>query len=182
MAVDSELKERKWEFEYASHMSKFYKAWIKNSFAVELDVRCDEMVTHKRSMFNRLDTHTIIRDHRSRGQDTYHFYLCNFRPMWTDCTCEGYHAENFGMIYWQKPKKKDDVLFLAEKNCTAVSHELSHELLRQKKYKRFVPDVHDIWTKHFHAGLEFEQYDSDFKRTDGKPMFLTLDASAFRNI
>ena len=59
------------------------------------------------------------------------------------------------MIYWQKPKMKNDLLFLAEKNCTAVSHELAHELLRQKNYKRFVQDIHDVWMKHFHADLAF---------------------------
>ena len=161
-------------------MAQFFKIWIKNNFDKDFEIQCDEMVIHKRSLFNRIDTHTIVKDHKSRGEDVYHFYLCNFRPTWTDCTCEGYHAENFGMIYWQKPKEKNDPLFLAEKNCTAVSHELAHELLRQRKYKRFVPDVHDVWTKHFHANLDFEQYDMNFQKTDDKPMFLTLDMSTLK--
>ena len=182
MVKDKELEERKDEFEYVKQMAQFYKIWIKENFSKEVDVKCDEMVTHKRSIFDRLDTHTIVKDHKSRGEETYHFYLCHFRPTWTDCTCEGYHAENFGMIFWQKPKEKFDSLFLAEKNCTTVSHELAHELLRQANYKRYVQDVHDVWMKHFHADLPFAQYDQNFKKTDDKPMFLTIDISSFKNL
>ena len=69
---------------------------------------------------------------------------------------------------------------MAEKNCTAASHELAHELLRQAGYGRYVPDVHDVWTRHFHGGLAFEQYGADFCRTEGRPKFLTIDASSFR--
>ena len=77
-------------------------------------------------------THILfLRDHEQRGKDIYHFYLTHFKPFWTDCTCEGYHAENFGMVFWQPPKNQNDTLFLAEKNCTVVSHELLHELLRK---------------------------------------------------
>ena len=182
MVKDKELEERKDEFEYVKQMAQFYKIWIKENFSKEVDVQCDEMVTHQRSIFDRLDTHTIVKDHKSRGEETYHFYLCHFRPTWTDCTCEGYHAENFGMIFWQKPKEKFDSLFLAEKNCTTVSHELAHELLRQANYKRYVQDVHDVWMKHFHADLPFAQYDQNFKKTDDKPMFLTIDMSSFKNL
>ena len=182
MVKDKEIEERKDEFEYVKQMGQFYKIWIKENFSKEVDVQCDEMVTHKRSIFDRLDTHTIVKDHKSRGEETYHFYLCHFRPTWTDCTCEGYHAENFGMIFWQKPKEKFDSLFLAEKNCTTISHELAHELLRQANYKRYVQDVHDVWMKHFHADLPFAQYDQNFKKTDDKPMFLTIDMSSFKNL
>lgn len=176
MVKDSEQGERRGEFQYAEKMSEFFRVWIRRSFGMEFDVRCDEMVTRGRGVLDRLDTHTVLRDHRSRGEETYHFYLCHFRPMWTDCTCEGYHAENFGMIYWQRG---DDELFLAEKNCAAVSHELAHELLRQKRYGRYTQDVHDVWTRHFHAGLPFEQYGGDFEKTDGRPVFLTMDVSGF---
>ena len=158
-------------------MAQFFRIWIKDNFAMNFEIQCDELRIDKRSIFDRIDTHTLLKDHQSRGADKYHFYLCNFRPTWTDCTCEGYHAENFGMIYWQRPKQKNNTLFLAEKNCTTVSHEIAHELLRQKKYKRYIPDVHDIWTKHFHANLEFDQYGSDFNKTTDEPMFLTLNIS-----
>jgi hypothetical protein len=84
------------------------------------------------------------------------------------------------MIFWQPLKESDDTLFLAEKNCTTVSHELLHELLRISGQSRFIQDVHDIWTKHLFEQLEFEQYGEDFEKTDGKPMFLTMDTSQLK--
>ncbi len=179
MAGEADLADRRDEFEYVKRMAAFFQVWARRNFSRNLDVRCDQMAVHRRGILQRPDIHTILRDHRSRGEETWHFYLCNFRPIWTDCTCEGYHAENFGMVRWQRPKEKNDVLFMAEKNCTTVSHELAHELLRQAGYKRFVPDVHDVWTRHFHADLPFEQYGDDHERTDGRPAFLTLDVSSF---
>jgi len=76
-------------------------------------------------------------------------------------------------------KRTNDTLFLAEKNCTTVSHELVHEMLRITGHKKFIQDVHDVWTKHLFEQLEFEQYGEDFKKTDGKPMFLAMDTSQF---
>ena len=168
------------EFEYVRQMGMFYKAWIKKKFGRDFDVRCDEMVTAPQSILRRLDTHTLVRDHEQRGVDTYHFYLCHFRPSWTDCTCEGYHAENFGMVWWQPPGDPHDTLFLAEKNCTTVSHEIAHELLRVLGRKRFIEDVHEVWTRHFYEQLEFEQYGPDFEETQEKPAFLTINTSGLR--
>jgi len=82
------------------------------------------------------------------------------------------------MVWWQAPKDQDDLAFLAEKNCTTVSHELTHELLRQNGKKNYVDTVHDVWTKHTFANLSFEKYDKDFKKTNTNPLFLTLDTSS----
>lgn len=173
-------QERQRDYEYVQKMADFYGTWIREWFGVEYEVRCDELVTRPRSIFQRLDTHALLRDHEQRGRNTYHFYLTDFKPLWTDCTCEGYHAENFGMVFWQTPKKAThDELFLAEKNCTVVSHELLHELLRASGYKRFTQDVHDVWTRHLFSDLEFSQYGADHRATDGRPVFLTMDASQF---
>jgi hypothetical protein len=161
-------------------MAQFYKKWIKDTFSQNIDVQSDQMITEKRSVLQRIDTATLLDDHRSRGREIFHFYLCNFRPLWTDCTCEGYYAENFGMVFWQRPKDDDSVLFLAEKNCTTVSHELSHEFLRQKKLKNQAERVHEVWTKHLFNGLPFEQYGKNFEQTKNDPYFLTIDASGFR--
>lgn len=177
---EAEREQRQAEYEYIKQMAQFYKVWIKEKFNKDFDIQCDELITKPRSFFQRLDTHTLLRDHQQRGTDIYHFYLCHFHPMWTDCTCEGYHAENFGMVYWKPPPTPNDTLYLAEKNCTTVSHELAHEILRSMKYKKYVQDVHEIWTKHFYDQLQFEQYGPDFKKTDGKPMFLTLDTSTLK--
>jgi hypothetical protein len=174
---EEDREKRQFEFEYIQKMSQFYKVWIKEKFGKDYEIQCDELITKPRSILQRLDTHTLVRDHNQRGKDIYHFYLTHFRPFWTDCTCEGYHAENFGMVFWQPLKESNNTLFLAEKNCTTVSHELLHELLRISKNKKFIEEVHDIWTKHLFEQLEFEQYGEDFQKTDGKPMFLTMDTS-----
>lgn len=175
---EEDREKRQFEYEYVQKMSQFYKVWIKEKFGKDYEIQCDEMITKPRSFFQRLDTHTLLQDHEQRGKDIYHFYLTHFRPFWTDCAgCEGYHAENFGMVCWQPFKESNDILFLAEKNCTTVSHELLHELLRISKHKKFIQEVHDIWTKHLFEQLEFEQYGEDFQKTDSKPMFLTMDTS-----
>ena len=177
---EKDLDRRKAEYEYVKKMAEFYKNWIKQYFLKDFEIQTDQMITKPRSILQRLDIPTLVQDHSERGEDIYHFYLCYFRPIYTDCTCEGYHAENFSMVWWQQPKNFEDVLFLAEKNCTVVSHELAHELLRQTGYKRYIDDVHDVWTKHFYAALPFEQYGKNFEKTSDKPMFLTLDVSSFR--
>lgn len=178
---EEDREKRQFEFEYVKKMSKFYQSWLKEKFGQEYEIQCDEMITKPRSILQRLDTHTLTRDHEQRGKDIYHFYLTHFKPWWTDCTCDGYHAENFGMVFWQPPKEIDDTLFLAEKNCTTVSHELVHEMLRIAGHKKFIQEVHDVWTKHLFEQLEFEQYGEDFRKTDGKPMFLTMDTTQFNS-
>ena len=172
---DKELGQRELEFEYIKKMAEFFKIWIKKKFSLDFDIQCDQMITKPRIILQRLDTHSLLKDHRERGEDVYHFYLCHFRPLWTDCTCEGYHAENFGMIKWVAPPNQDDMLFLAEKNCAVVSHEIAHELLRQSGYKRFIEDVHEVWGKHLFGDFPFEQYGEDFEITSKNPSFLTLD-------
>ncbi len=173
---EEDREKRQFEYKYIQKMSQFYKVWIKEKFGKDYEIQCDEMITKPRSIFQRLDTHTLVRDHEQRGKDIYHFYLTHFRPFWTDCAgCEGYHAENFGMVLWLPFEESNDLLFLAEKNCTTVSHELLHELLRISRNKKFIQEVHDVWTKHLFEQLEFEQYGEDFQKTDSKPMFLTMD-------
>jgi molybdopterin/thiamine biosynthesis adenylyltransferase len=83
------------------------------------------------------------------------------------------------MIWWQ-PLTNNDITFLAEKNCTVVSHELAHEFLRQSNNKNYVELVHEIWTKHLFASLPFEHYDETFKKTDKFTTFSTIDTSEIR--
>ena len=162
-------------------MAEFFQKWLKKNFSKNFDVKCDEMVIGHQGLFDKLDnTSKLLKDHRKRGEETYHFYLCDFRPLWTDCTCEGYHAENFGMTFWQSPKDEEDYTsFLAEKNCTVVSHELAHELLRQSGHKRYVEVVHDVWTRHFYDNLPFRPFGKNFEQTNDKPYFLTIETSDF---
>jgi len=179
LVKEADREKRQFEFEYVKKMSQFYKIWIKEKFGKYYDIQCDEMIIKPRSILQKLDTHVLLRDHQQRGKEIFHFYLTHFRPLWTDCTCDGYQAENFGLVFWKPMKETNDSLFLAEKNCTSVSHVLLHELLRISGHKKFLIDVHDMWTKHLFEQLEFEQYGEDFQKTDDKPMFLTMDTSQF---
>ena len=52
-------------------------------------------------------------------------------------------------------------------------------MLRINGHKKFIQEVHDVWTKHLFEQLEFEQYGNDFRKTDDKPMFLTIDTTQF---
>ena len=174
---ESDLESRKPEFEYVKKMAEFYKFWIDKKFSKKFDVQCDEMITTPRNLFQRLDTDELLKDHTKRDKNTYHFYLCHFRPFWTDCTCEGYFAENFGMIWWQPQKKDSDFSTLVSKNCATVSHEITHELLRQIGSKKYLEDVHDVWTEHLFNNLPFESYNEKFEQTNDKPVFSTLNPS-----
>lgn len=177
MVPEQDRAARAPEFEYAQKMSAFYGDWIRSEFGQTLEVRCDEMPTKPRGILRRLDTPALLRDHEQRGAGTYHFYLAHFRPLWTDCTCEGYHAENFGMVFWQRPRDPRDTRFLAEKNCAAVSHELLHELMRRRGIKNHAREVHDAWARHFYGQLGYEAYGWDHRATDGEPAFMTMSAS-----
>ena len=99
LVKEEELEPRKWEFEYVEKMAGFYKAWIERVFSQKVDVQSDEMIVRSGGRFRIMDTPVIMQDHVSRGEDIFHFYLTYFRPIWTDCTCEGYFAENFGMVW-----------------------------------------------------------------------------------
>ena len=177
---ESDLGKRQKEFDYVNQMAEFFKIWIKNNFSINVDVKCDEMITKPHNILENLDTSKLLKDHRKRGEEIYHFYLCHFRPFWTDCTCEGYHSENFSMILWEKPKNEEvNTLFLAEKNCTVVSHELAHEFLRQNGNKKYVELVHDVWTKHLFANLPFQQFGKNFEKEKDDPYFMTIDTSCF---
>jgi hypothetical protein len=174
-----DLGKRDFEFEYVKQMAQFYKKWIKDVFSQDVDIQCDEMITGKASVLRGIDTSALLDDHRRRGTDTFHFYLSHFRPLWTDCNCEGYYAENFAMTLWQKPKNEDDVLFLAEKNCAIVSHELAHVFLMKKKFKKHAETIHDAWSRHIFNDLQFEHYEKNFEKTKGNPYFMTIDTTDF---
>ena len=180
LVKEEELEKRKWEFNYVTNMAQFYKTWIEKSFSREVVVQVDEMVQRSGNRFNLVDVPTILEDHKSRGENIFHFYLTYFRPLWTDCTCEGYFAENFGMIWWEKSKQNDDINFLMERNCPKVSHELAHEFLRQLGYKSYKEIVHEIWDRHIFASLPFEHYDSHHKKSEKDPLFATIDTSSLQ--
>ncbi len=180
LVKEEELHQRKWEFEYVEKMAKFYKIWIEKTFSKKVDVQADEMIVKSGRRFGLVDTPLLLEDHNSRGSDIFHFYLTYFRPIWTDCTCEGYFSDNFGMVQWSKSPQAGDLKFLMEKNCPKVSHEIAHELLRQNGYKNYKELVHEIWDKHLFASLPYEYYDENNKQTEKEALFATLDTSSLR--
>jgi len=177
---EEELEDRKWEFEYVTKMAQFFKKWIEDTFSQKVDIQSDEMIVKPGRRFGILDVPILLEDHQSRGEDIFHFYLTYFRPLWTDCTCEGYFADNFGMIWWQKSPQKNDIKFLMDMNCPKVSHELAHEFLRQKGYKNYKELVHEIWDKHIFASLPYEYYGLDYKKVQKNALFATIDTSSLR--
>ncbi len=177
---EEELEQRRWEFEYVQKMALFYKTWIEKTFSKTVEVQADEMTVQSGGLFRIVDTPALLLDHESRGTDIFHFYLTYFRPIWTDCTCEGYFADNFGMVQWGKSPQKNDINYLMEVNCPKVSHELAHEFLRQTGYKNYKELVHDIWDKHLFASVPYERYDSNFSQTEKDALFATIDTSSIR--
>ena len=180
LVKEDELEQRKWEFEYITKMAHFYKIWISRIFSQQVDVQVDEMIAKSGGRFRIVDTPALLEDHASRGNDIFHFYLTYFRPIWTDCTCEGYFADNFGMIQWSKGLQQGDLRYLMENNCPKVSHELAHEFLRQRGYKNYKELIHDIWDKHLFASLPFEYYDAKYNQTERDALFATIDTSSLR--
>ena len=66
---DKELGLRDAEFEYVKKMAKFFKSWIKTKFSMDVEIQCDEMITKPRIILQRLDTHSLLKDHAERGDD-----------------------------------------------------------------------------------------------------------------
>ena len=134
-------------------------------------------------LFDRASVAYLIKDHSERGQDTFHFYLAYFKPLFTDCNTEGYTAPSIGIAWWQRPKGNLSEIqrygFYADNNCPRVSHVLAHELLRikGKTKKDFFGEVHELWDKHLYNVEPFLYFDNQFKRVSGEDSyrFVTLN-------
>ncbi|CAI9831611.1 conserved hypothetical protein [Nitrosopumilaceae archaeon] len=173
MAKEGDVDRRGPEFEYVRGMAGFYGRWLKDELGVTYETRCDLMPTRPRGMLERLDTHVLLRDHAARGGGAHRMYLAHFHPLWTDCTCEGYHAEDFGMAFWPEPRDDGGLA----RNCSVVSHVLLHEVLRRRGEREHARKVHDLWTKHLFDDLPFLMYDAEYERTDADPVYMAMDVS-----
>ncbi len=186
IAKSDEWQERQQEdWEYVSSMVRFYHWWVRRFFDYSISVEADILPVIPGKFFDRISLAYLLRDHEERGKDTYHFYLANFKPFWTDCQADGYAADNFGMIHWKRPKEQVSETtrnaFFADENCPKVSHILAHEILRQngKKKKEYFEKVHELWQQHTEKKKPLMYFDSQFKRTNitGTYRFVTLDAT-----
>ena len=174
------------DWNYVSSMVKFFHWWIKKNFNISITIEADILPVIPGRLFDRITLSYLLRDHNERDKNTYHFYLAYFSPFWTDChIVNGYATNNFGMIYWERPKNKVSEVqrsrFFADQNCARISHILTHELLRMKgkKKQEYFDRVHDLWDEHLYKDLSFHYYNNNFERIsgDGSYNYITLDPS-----
>jgi hypothetical protein len=169
--------------EYVLSMSRFFHKWIKRSFNVNIGVVADILPVIPGKLFDRMSVSYLARDHISRGKTVYHFYLAFFKPFWTDCHTEGYSSENFGMVYWDRPKKNDKdfqlTRYYADNNCLKVSHVLTHEIMRMQGYSRkiYFDAIHDLWDRHLYKDLplQYYNYKYDLVSKNESYSFVTID-------
>ncbi|HZA47765.1 MAG TPA: hypothetical protein VE521_02445 [Nitrososphaera sp.] len=182
-------KEKEWQqleredWNYVSAMTRFFKWWAEHYFGISLPVQADILPIVPGKLFDRMSVAFLIRDHSKRGQDTFHFYLGYFKPLFTDCNTEGYTAPGIGIAWWQRPAVSMSEIqrhrFYADTNCPRVSHILTHELLRMKgkTKKDFFGKVHELWDKHVYNEDPFLYFDSQFKRvsSENSYRFVTIN-------
>lgn len=148
------LLRQKEDWDYVFLMSRFFQKWIKKSFDIRLPVSADILPVIPGRIFDRMSVSYLSRDHSARGKSTYHFYLAYFKPLWTDCQTEGYSSDNFGMVYWDRPKgglsNAERIKYFADRNCLKISHLLAHELMRMlgRPRKLYFDEVHKLYQKH----------------------------------
>lgn len=173
------------DWDYVSAMTRFYHWWIKRNFGLNFSVDVDILPVITGKIFDRMSLAYLLRDHDERGKLVFHFYLSYFKPFWTDCDTEGYSSDNFGMVFWDRPKKNllsiQREKFFADNNCARISHVLVHELLRAsgRPKKEYFNNVHDVWNQHLHKNLPFSYYDEKFKKVSNKGnyRFVTIDVT-----
>ena len=179
-----ELRQKE-DWNYVSSMSKFFHWWIKRNFDITFSLEADILPVIPGRFFDRMTLDFLLRDHNSRSRSVYHFYLAYFKPFWSDCHMDGYTAENFGMIYWKRPKQDSTIhqreRFFADENGARLSHILCHEILRMKgkNRKEYFEKIHEIWDKHTSNDLPYLYYNEKYSRVskDDHYKYVTIDVS-----
>ncbi len=150
-------------------MARFFQKWIRSAFSLKINTNADILPVIPGRIFDRMSVSYLARDHSTRGKSIYHFYLSYFKPFWTDCQTEGYSSDNFGMVYWDRPKNSlsnsERIKFFADKNCTKISHLISHEIMRMmgKPRRTYFEAIHDLWQKHTEGDLPFLLFNERFE-------------------
>ena len=122
---EEDLDKRKSEFEYIKKMAQFYKKWIKDNFGIDYEIQCDELITKPTKYF-------------PKTRYTYTCYVIMNNVEKTSIISILLISDHYGLIllvkdimqkilewFFGKNQKSHDDLFLAEKNCTTVSHEIN---------------------------------------------------------
>lgn len=175
VARNDEWRERlREEWLYIYSMARFYQWWLGRNFHLHYKVHSDVLVVVKaRLMALRFGMSDLIKHHREKGEQDYHFYLSYFKPRISDCSA-GFFTDNFGLIRWKNCEGRSERdKFLALENCTCVSHMLLHEMKRQKGYGKEYDDlIHDQWDRHLYGGEEFDFYDRHYHKVSGEDDFM----------
>ena len=186
VAKNEEWKQRYEEdWTYVSSMARFFKWWIKHEFDIDVALESDILPVIPGKIFDKPSLAYLLKDHSERGGSIFHFYLPYFKPLWTDCRpLDGYHADNFGMVTWHRPKplsasSDKNEKYFADNNCAQISHIISHEFLRRgaKKRKEYFTDIHKLWNLHLDGSEPFLYYNRHFKRvsTNSEYRYVTMD-------
>jgi hypothetical protein len=176
---------QKEDWGYVSIMARFFQKWIRGAFSLKINTNADILPVIPGRIFDRMSVSYLARDHSTRGKSIYHFYLSYFKPFWTDCQTEGYSSDNFGMVYWDRPKNSlsnsERIKFFADKNCTKISHLISHEIMRMmgKPRRTYFEAIHDLWQKHTEGDLPFLLFNERFESVaiGERYHFATVDLS-----
>jgi hypothetical protein len=159
---------QKEDWGYVSIMARFFQKWIRNTFNLKVTIHADILPVIPGRIFDRMSVSYLARDHSTRGKSIYHFYLAYFKPFWTDCQTEGYSSDNFGMVYWDRPKGSlshpERIRYFADKNCIKISHLISHEIMRMmgKPRRVYFDAIHDLWQKHMEGIIPFLRFNEGF--------------------
>ncbi|MFY3740407.1 MAG: hypothetical protein HMLIMOIP_000845 [Candidatus Nitrosomirales archaeon] len=162
------------EWLYVYNMGKFYQWWLRKNFGLHYNVNTDVLVVVKTALMGlRFGMRDLMKHHKEKGEENYHFYLSYFRPRWSDCS-SGFFTDNVGLIHWKNYDGKGEKnRFFALENCAQVSHVLLHEVGRQKKYgKKYRDTIHEQWDKHIYNAEEYEFYDKRFRKVEKRDDFL----------
>lgn len=181
-----EYKERlRDDWLYVYEMAKFYRWWLRKKFNLYYTVNADVLVVVKAHLMRfRFGMSDLMKHHKEKGEENYHFYLSYFKPIWADCSA-GFFADNLGLVQWKESTGKlEKHKFFALENCARVSHVLLHEVGRQMHYdnKKFKEEIHGQWDKHLYGADEFEFYDKKFHIVTDKDdyMFATMKTSEYK--
>ncbi|MEM2856537.1 MAG: hypothetical protein QW416_05485 [Candidatus Nitrosocaldaceae archaeon] len=166
----------RYEWLYVYRMAKFYQYWLKKSLRLHYDVKCSVMVVDASRLTRwRFGMQDIIKDHKEKGENNYHIYLSYFKPLLSDCSV-GYYLDRIGLVKWRYYEGNNDLVkFLAEENCSKVSHIILHEVarnMRKEERKKYYDAIHEQWDRHIMNIDEFEYYNERYERVSKSSNFM----------
>lgn len=163
------------DWQYIYEMASFFRWWLREKFSLYYTVNVDALVIEKVPLMRlRFGMSDLMKYHREKGENIYHFYLSYFKPRFTDCDA-GFFDDNLGLVQWKEHNSTvEKRRFFALENCSKVSHVILHEVGRQKDFdnKKFKEEIHEQWDRHVYGAEPFEFYDKRFQLVSKKDDFM----------